>query len=237
MELVYIIRVFPDQGQADMNFLIRPYQPSDEQQVRRLCFETALYGRPIQPIFDDEAFISEMWLSYYWQFEPDLFWVAADEQRVLGYLTGSADTRQFQRRYLRRIIPSLLKRFYSGRHWRNPLFWVILRQWRTILANAFRPSHGLLRDYPAHGHVNVAAESRGQGVGLALLNTFLQALKSRQIRGVHVATATSRGARLFKKAGFSKHRILPAIRIDAESPSFTEILVKDLHLQNGGMDV
>src|SRR5580698_6257681 len=103
MKLVYII--------MGVNFIIRPYQPHDERQVRRICFETALYGKPIQAVFDDEAFISDAWLSYYWRFEPELFWVAADEERILGYLTGCADTALFQRRYLWRIVPSLVKQF------------------------------------------------------------------------------------------------------------------------------
>jgi len=212
-----------------MNFTIRPYQPSDERHVRRLCFETALYGRPIQSVFSDEAFISEAWLSYYWRFEPDLFWVAADDQGVLGYLTGSADTVLFQRRYLWRIAPSLMRQFLSRRHWRQPLFRVVLRQWRTLLSCGSRSSRGFLHDFPAHCHVNVALAARGQGVGLALVGTFLKALRTRKIRAAHVATATLGGSRLFRKAGFSNQCLLPAVRLTEESPTFIEILVKDLH--------
>jgi GNAT superfamily N-acetyltransferase len=42
------------------------------------------------------------------------------------------------------------------------------------------------RDYPAHLHINVDAEARGQGLGRKLLDAFFDALRSRHVRGVHV---------------------------------------------------
>src|SRR5437016_4518420 len=98
-----------------MYFVIRPYQVSDERQVRRICFDTALYGNPIRDVFDDEAFIAEAWLSYYWRFEPQTFWVATEANRVAGYLTGCVDTSLFQRRYIWRVAPRLLTKFFRRR--------------------------------------------------------------------------------------------------------------------------
>jgi GNAT superfamily N-acetyltransferase len=211
-----------------MNFTLRPYQVGDERPVRRLCFETALYGRSIQALCDDETFISDAWLSYYWRFEPELFWVAEGGGRVLGYLTGSADTVRFQGRYLWRVLPHLFSRFLTRRLWQTPLFRAVVREWRTLFAYGRRREAELLRDFPAHAHVNVAADARGQGVGYALAMRFLEELKRRKIRGVHVVSGTPGGTQLFMKAGLAKRMSLPAIRLTNESPAFVEVLVKGL---------
>jgi GNAT superfamily N-acetyltransferase len=213
-----------------MNYTLRLFQPADERPVRRLCFETALYGRPIEALCDDETFITDAWLSYYWRFEPELFWVAVKDDRVVGYLTGCANTKRFARRYLWQIAPHLVRLFLERKLWQKLLFKVVLRNWRTLFAYGRRKEQALLRYFPAHCHVNVAAEARGQGLGFALVMRFLEELKARNIRGVHAVSGTQGGTNLFMKAGFASKMSIPTVRLTEESPEFVQVLVKEIWL-------
>lgn len=47
----------------------------------------------------------------------------------------------------------------------------------------------LLDRYPAHLHVNVAAEWQGQGIGRALVARAIEACRSSGAKGIHVVTA------------------------------------------------
>lgn len=46
-----------------------------------------------------------------------------------------------------------------------------------------------LKNYPAHLHINLSQQARGQGVGSLLLSQFENNLKSQNISGVHLVTS------------------------------------------------
>lgn len=57
--------------------------------------------------------------------------------------------------------------------------------------------------FPAHLHINCHFESRGMGVGKALVETVIDALKTKNIKGLHIMTGpASKNRSFYKKLGF-----------------------------------
>lgn len=68
---------------------------------------------------------------------------------------------------------------------------------------SYRLFDDLFPEYPAHLHMNLHPDFRGQGLGEELVQAFVSELMVRQIRGVHLVTTTSaRNVRFYKKTGF-----------------------------------
>ena len=42
---------------------IRAYDPADEREVRRICFRSALYGKPIERLINDPRLVTEALVS------------------------------------------------------------------------------------------------------------------------------------------------------------------------------
>jgi hypothetical protein len=61
----------------------------------------------------------------------------------------------------------------------------------------------VVRDYPAHCHVNVAKGSRGGGLGRALLGRFVELARQSGAGGIHASTASEGGRRLAAGMGFA----------------------------------
>ena len=67
----------------------------------------------------------------------------------------------------------------------------------------FQTIANFCRKYPAHFHVNVAAELRGRGIGAALVGRFVEWARIKSVEGIHVVTAiNSRSVPFYVKCGF-----------------------------------
>jgi GNAT superfamily N-acetyltransferase len=65
---------------------------------------------------------------------------------------------------------------------------------------AFAP---LCASYPAHLHINVAAEARSQGVGAKLIEAFAAQVAHAKLTGLHLVTdEKSRNVRFYEQNGF-----------------------------------
>lgn len=63
-------------------------------------------------------------------------------------------------------------------------------------------SHGLLAAYPAHIHVNMRKDLRGQGIGALLIVAFVHHCRMQGVGGFHAITsAGSRSADFFRRCG------------------------------------
>ena len=60
-----------------------------------------------------------------------------------------------------------------------------------------------LESFPAHLHINLSEKSQGKGVGSKLINELLAALRSLNIKGVHIYTGFDHPSiNFYKKNGF-----------------------------------
>lgn len=208
--------------------LVRPYRPADAEAVRRISFETALYGQPMEPLFQGRPLISETLIGYYAQFEPEALFVAELEGRVIGYLTGCLDTRRFERLFARRILPRLVWICLREGYWLKPSFWWLVGAGGKSAGRWSRVRDRVLLRYPAHCHMNLESGSRHAGTGSALLKAFFDAMKARGVRGIHILSATEAGKAFFTKSGFVRLAKYPAPRLPGTTRRETWVMGKEL---------
>jgi hypothetical protein len=62
----------------------------------------------------------------------------------------------------------------------------------------------LYKQFPAHLHINMCAESRGKGLGPLLINEFVGNIEKSGGNGVHIITTpTAKNVSFYKKCGFN----------------------------------
>jgi ribosomal protein S18 acetylase RimI-like enzyme len=186
------------------NAVIRAFRPADEDRVREICFNTALYGRPIGSVLDDSRLVTDALIGYHIRFEPESLFVAEVDGRVAGYLSGCLSDARFQRLYATRVAPRLALRFVTRGHWLRFRVRRLFDASVTLAGRARAARKGRLDAYPAHLHTNLDPGAQGRGIGSALIEAFFARLRDRRIGGVHLSTGTEGGKAFFAKHGFER---------------------------------
>jgi ribosomal protein S18 acetylase RimI-like enzyme len=183
--------------------VIRPYQPADRQAVFRIGADTAFFGAPIEAYLEDRNAFLDAFYAYYTDLEPEHTWVACADGEVVGFLTGSVDTRVHNWKLLRVLIPRLTGNLLRGRYYFGKRSW---HYFGGIVGGLLRRefTHVDLRTYPAHLHINVESAWRGQELGQRLMEAYLGQLRELGVIGVHLDTTSLNEAacRLYEKMGF-----------------------------------
>jgi GNAT superfamily N-acetyltransferase len=189
---------------------IRPFELHDRESVLRLAADTAFFGEPVEAYLDDRRLFCDGLYRYYTDLEPQHGWVACASGAVVGFLMGCVDTAAQRRLWMQKIFPILAAGVLRGR------YEIGMRTWRHLLALARAALYASprvdLKRYPAHLHLNVHADWRGQGIGRQLLEAYLNQLHDLAIPGVHLNTTTLNSAanRLYEQVGFRLLQTRPA---------------------------
>lgn len=187
----------------DEEFIIRMYKPSDRQDVLRISADTAVFGEPVEVILDDRRIFCDAFTAYYTDFEPDYLWVASKDDKVVGYLTGCADTIHQRRRIIGRTILPLVGRIIQRKY---RLGGKTFNYAISMILGALRMEHPHvdLKLYPAHLHINIESAMRGRRLGRRLMTTYLDQLGELSVPGVFLDTTDINAAacRLYESLGF-----------------------------------
>jgi ribosomal protein S18 acetylase RimI-like enzyme len=183
--------------------MVRPYQPADRAALFQIGADTAFFGEPIEFYMEDRRIFLDSFYAYYTDYEPEHAWVACAGGQVVGFLTGCTDSHRSEAVLIRRLIPGVLWRLLTGYYHPGK------KTWRYVRANIAAGLRGEappvdLERYPAHLHINLAAEWRGYGLGKRLMQAYLEQLKQLGVRGVHLGTTSMNEAacRLYERSGF-----------------------------------
>ena len=190
--------------------MVRKFKEKDRQEVYKIAADTAFFGKPVEIFLDDRKLFNEAFVKYYLDYETEFTWVAQKDDQIVGYLTGCINTPVQRQRYWKAIIfPTMSSavrlKFSLGRKtWRHAyamLTGVMRREDPTVDFVA----------YPAHLHINVASDYRGQGWGRKLILAFLAQLAELDICGAHLETTNINHAatRLYESVGFRLLRSSP----------------------------
>ena len=155
----------------------RAKSESDWEEMRAICIETS--ARPISP--EERAAFGRLWTGPYRRWAPGWAYVARDQGRIVGYLTGCVSTASFL--------------LFSGLFGPRPSLGANLRFPKGLLVR-------LLRSYPAHLHVNVREGHRG-GTGRALMERFERDAAAAGAGGVHVFCGES-PLGFYRKLGYEE---------------------------------
>ena len=206
---------------------IRRYEARDRSAVRQLACDTAARGEPVEQFFRDRDVFADVLLRYYMEWESSSLWVAEAGSDVVGYLTGCLDTRRYECVMRRSILPAAgLRALGRGvlchrETWR--LAWAGLRT--LHLAGRRRERWGTA--YPAHFHVNLHREARGQGIGERLVAQFLHHAQTTRCLGVHVGVRSDNpsACRFFERLEFVILKRRPTVFPDGSVLSRRETIV------------
>ena len=186
--------------------VVRPFEARDRQRIRQICCDTADKGEPVEHFFPDRETFADLLTRYYTDDEPGSTWVAEQDGKVVGYLTGCLNTRRYWRAMLWRVIPqTLIKGIFRGAFF-YPQTWKLFCSGAKIFFRGGFRKEVPLGQYPAHLHVNVTTASRGHHAGERLIQRFIEQAKRQGAQGIHLVTREDNlGARqFFERNGFSE---------------------------------
>ena len=167
---------------------VRPYTPGDRDAVCDTCFRTGFMGDPVQDQFGDRDAFAHLFCTWYLDHRPDSAWVVDDGAgRAVGYLIGSPDGAVGEQAHLRAFaLRHGLRRGVFVRPGTAGFMAraaIDLARDRSALASEVDPVR-----YPADLHINLLPAARGQGLGGALIRTWLGRLAALGVPGVHLGT-------------------------------------------------
>ena len=172
---------------------IRPFQPKDDENVRRVCLHTKPED-PTPQLDPNRAASLATFCGYYIECEPQNCFVAADENdEAIGCIWCAEDYWRYYKRFKAQYLSgmkslSLGKRLnYAGAAW-SPRFFA--------------------KKYPAHLHIDVLDAYQRQGLGSRLMDALTAHLRAKGIPGVMlvVSARNEKGMNFYHKYGFQEVR-------------------------------
>lgn len=186
-----------------MTAVIRAALPMDLPGAYHVCLLTGDSGKDGTALFRNPDLLGHVYVGAYIVGEPELALVVADEDGIAGYCLAAADTRGFEA-------------------WCEARWWPVLREQYPLppdgaagatpddelVAAIHAPSRApdaIVRDYPAHLHIDLLERTRGLGFGRRLIERQLAALRERGVPGVHldVASDNANAIAFYEHLGFA----------------------------------
>jgi len=182
---------------------IRPFRSEDVDALADVCVKTADVGKDATGMLEDDALWGDLFAVPYALRDPGLCWVVeADDARVIGYIVATDDTNAFATWFRDEWWPSRRDRYRaSGAEVPTPQ--------DRFIAYGDRQAPGddpIVREYPAHLHIDLLPETQGQGLGRRLIDTLLAELGRRGVPALHLgmnADNHSAGA-FYERLGFTE---------------------------------
>jgi ribosomal protein S18 acetylase RimI-like enzyme len=199
---------------------IRGYQPADLDDLYRICLLTADAGRDATPLYSDPRLPGEIYAAPYGVFEPGLAFVAEDRDGVGGYVLGALDTAAFEQRLerdwwprIRRRYPALSAAAAAARSQPEQLA-------RHDIHQPWLTDDRLTQHFPSHLHIDLLPRLQGRGLGRAMMDTMLAALRARGSRGVHlfVSPDNDRAIAFYRHLGLAKRPGSNVFTLDLTGP-------------------
>jgi len=171
---------------------IRPYQPGDKEDVRRVC----MHAKPGETVEINPARAASLatYCDYYIECEPQNCFVAADGSgKVVGCVWCAEDYWRYYRRFAKEYLPGM--RGLPLRKRADYRFAAWMPRW-------FAPK------YPAHLHIDVLGEYQRQGLGSQLMDALAAHLRAKGVPGVMlvVSAGNEKGMNFYRKYGFRQVR-------------------------------
>jgi len=176
--------------------VIRAAETSDADEIYRICLQTGDAGQDASSLYLDPRLIGHIYAGSYVALDGPICFVAEDEQGLLGYAVGVADTREYEQRLEREWWPDLRRRYPCPVG--DPSGWTAdeKRIW-SIHNPAVVPEEVVIR-FPAHIHMNLLQRAQGRGLGTRLFDSWLAAARTRGANAVHAGvSATNTGGLAF----------------------------------------
>jgi ribosomal protein S18 acetylase RimI-like enzyme len=178
---------------------IRPYRPSDLDQLYEICVRTGASGRDAYDMVEDKLLFGHVFAAQYGLLEPEHAFVIDDGNGVGGgYVLGAIDTNAFERKCDAEYWPGLQARYPEGSG--EGLDALLIG-----LING--PSHmptAITTEYPSHLHIDLLPPFQGGGWGRSMMERLMGVLRDEGSPGLHlgVSAANARALAFYDHLGF-----------------------------------
>jgi ribosomal protein S18 acetylase RimI-like enzyme len=171
-------------------FTVRTCTRADHAGVSDILYATGFLGEDLSGtgLFNDRKLFELVNTEGYLRYLPESCFVAVDDAdgRVVGYILGAADTRQWGKIFTRRMYWRIALRGFLVSWWRHPESFRHVLAWSRDYTDVETP---FVDEYPAHLHINVRPGCQRRGIGEALLRAFEDHLTARGVAGIHLVTS------------------------------------------------
>lgn len=165
------------------NIEIRQIEEQDEKQIIDICYETG--GENLKKIFPNPYLFGLLFCLYYVWYEKNNCFVAVDNKtgRVVGYIISSLDTTEQRKKFKFHMSKQLYENFrkLKKRSMKSRIFLHFIIN-RPTTNNQKR----ILKEYPAHLHIDIVPEFQRKGIGKKLIEHLEKYLKRMNIQGYHL---------------------------------------------------
>lgn len=155
--------------------------------IKNICCLTGNNGNPIEE--SRWKFFGDFWIGPYEKYFSEWSFVALNHSNeILGYLVGCPDNlkKNFNIYQVRLMLKFLAKKYTFNSD--------VKRLFKRFFHLEASPEKSFSSDilnqikyeYPAHLHINLLPEARGQSIGHFLLQAFEEKLRTENIKGIHV---------------------------------------------------
>ena len=184
-----------------MSARIRPVTPADLPALGAAAYQTGFFGESAARYFPDSRLFALLWVWPYLHGAGGPGCLAAVNERgeLLGYILGAAEPARYDAALAQAVLLGAAATL--GGEVRGAA-----ACWRYLLRlTRYAAPHADPRLYPAHLHINLRTEARGQGLGRTLLQAHLQVLEAAGVRGVQLSTTAENAAalHLYRREGFA----------------------------------
>ena len=174
---------------------IRPYQPRDKENVRRVC----CHLKP-EEAFEESPYRMAMlatYCDYYIECEPQNCFVAVDDNDdAIGCVWCAEDYRGYRGRFPREYTVKLKALPPAKR--------------ASCYGSAYMPVF-YARKFPAHLHIDILEAYQRMGLGSRLIDALAAHLRAKGVPGVMLVVGyhNEKGRNFYEKYGFKRQRGLP----------------------------
>ena len=180
------------------NFEIRAFHPSDIGMLYKICLKTGNDGEDATDSINDEI-LGHFYAAPYAILEPELCFVLTANGFPCGYILGTANSVEFAQRCESEWWPRLRERYVLPQEAETSSNAHMIR----LIHQGYR-APGISTDFPAHLHIDLLPGGQGQGRGRQMIEHFCDALRERDIPGLHlgVSRGNKRAMAFYLKVGF-----------------------------------
>lgn len=183
-----------------MQFNIRNFNITDLCYLYEICLKTGKSGNDATHLYKDPNILGHFYAAPYAIFEPELTFILTMDNLPIGYILGTKNSMEFEKISKTSWFPYLKEKYsYPQDDDISPEANITRKIFKGY---EFETD---LIDYPAHLHIDILTCGQGKGLGIKLMNTFIEKLKSLNIIGLHLQVGKSNrnAIQFYQKIGFA----------------------------------
>lgn len=167
-----------------------------------ISLATGSAGADASHLYRDGRLLGYIYSAPYACLDPDLAVVAEDDAGVAGFVVGAVDTSAWEARLEREWWPGLRVQFPAPDG--PPESWTADQRRHAMIHHPEPAPANVVRDHPAHLHLNLLPRMQHRGVGTMLLRAWLTRAADRGAQSVHVGVnrGNALAFRFWERHGF-----------------------------------